>query len=167
MDIQALVNKREELGLSPRSIYQLFQVLKPILQFAIRDERIRRNPADGITKPNFAMVERHPLDIEKGLIFVRKSKIPAGIRSMPLSVEEVGQPNDYIIASWRQLSHVSEPLFTSPNGHRIQYSNYMKRKFKPAYEIAGLADIHFHDLRGNSSTTLHPVQKPRRRQLVQ
>lgn len=194
-DIQDLVNKWEGLGLSPRSIYQHIQVLKPILQFAVKDERIGMNPAVGITKPDFTTVVRHPLDpdeceallaameprsrifveyalavglryeelealdigdldFKKGLIFVRKSKSEAGVRSMPISDDEVEQLKDYIIASGRHLSQVSEPLFISPNGHRFHYSNFMKRKFKPACEIAGLADITFHDLRRTYGTML-------------
>ncbi len=194
-DIQDLVNKWEGLGLSSRSIYQHIQVLKPIFQFAVKDERIGRNPVDGITTPDFAMVVRHPLDpdeceallaameprsrifveyalavglryeelealnigdldCKKGLIFVRKSKTNAGVRAMPISDEEVEQLKDYIIASGRHHTQVSEPLFISPKGHRIHYSNFMRRKFLPACEIAGLTDIIFHDLRGTYGTML-------------
>ena len=38
-------------------------------------------------------------------------------------------------------------LFTSPSGSPLRNSNFRRRVWLPALAVAGLADIHFHDLR--------------------
>jgi integrase len=43
-------------------------------------------------------------------------------------------------------------VFTSPEGRPLHHSNFRRRVWLPALKAAGLADIHFHDLRHTGNT---------------
>ena len=43
-------------------------------------------------------------------------------------------------------------MFTSPSGQPLQHENFRCRYWLPALKQAGLADLHFHDLRHTGNT---------------
>jgi integrase len=47
-----------------------------------------------------------------------------------------------------------EPLFVSPEGHVLNYSNFRNRVFVPALEKACISKARFHDLRRTTATIL-------------
>jgi hypothetical protein len=42
-------------------------------------------------------------------------------------------------------------VFTSPRGGPLRHSQFRQRQWEPALTAAGLADFHFHDLRGEGT----------------
>jgi len=64
-DIQDLVNQWSTNGLKPRTIRRHVAVLKAIFKRAIDDERLPKNPADGLRLPKADPVERHPLSADE------------------------------------------------------------------------------------------------------
>ena len=45
-------------------------------------------------------------------------------------------------------------VFVSSAGASLRYSNWRRRVWMPATVAAGLAELHFHDLRSNATTAL-------------
>lgn len=53
-----------------------------------------------------------------------------------------------------QQSPPTDPLFTSPQGERLDYHNFARRVFKPACQRAGLEGITLHSLQRTHATML-------------
>ena len=96
-------------------------------------------------------------------IVIKKSKTPAGVRTIPISETAISLINDLLKASWRTGANSSEPLFITHSvekstgrlvGSRLNYSNFRSRIFKSAAENAGIPELTFHDLRRTSATLL-------------
>ena len=66
-DIQELVNRWSTNGLKPRTIRRHVAVVKAIFKRAIDDERLSKNPADGLRIPKADPVEKHPLTPEEAM----------------------------------------------------------------------------------------------------
>jgi integrase len=45
-------------------------------------------------------------------------------------------------------------IFRSPQGGHLRHSNFMRRVFEPALEVAGIADFTFHELRHTAVSQL-------------
>ena len=81
------------------------------------------------------------------------SKTAAGVRTIKLDVAEAAVITKHLLSTGR--SGVSDgPLFTSPDGHRLNYSNFRSRVFQPAVRQAGLQGITIHSLRRTHATVL-------------
>jgi len=61
-EIQKLINKWTNDGLAPRTIKQHIRILHPILQMAVLDDIISKNPTIGVNTPQPGKVERHALN---------------------------------------------------------------------------------------------------------
>ncbi len=61
-EIQKLINKWTNDGLAPRTIKQHIRILHPILQMAVLDDIISKNPTIGVSTPQPGKVERHALN---------------------------------------------------------------------------------------------------------
>lgn len=84
---------------------------------------------------------------------VRGSKTAAGERTIELEAREASIITKHLLATGRG-GQVDGPLFTSPDGKRLNYSNFRTRVFEPAVERAGLRDVTIHSLRRTHATAL-------------
>jgi site-specific recombinase XerD len=64
-DIQSMVNDWVGKGLAPRTVKQHVQVMKPIFEFAVKDDIIIKNPTRGLTLPRVEETQRHSLTPEE------------------------------------------------------------------------------------------------------
>ncbi|NBO55576.1 MAG: site-specific integrase [Actinobacteria bacterium] len=64
-EIQHLINNWTKNGLKARTVRRHIAVLKAIFNYAINDDRLMKNPANGVTLPKPEPVERHPLSPEE------------------------------------------------------------------------------------------------------
>ena len=94
------------------------------------------------------------LDLLRKTLTIRESKTYAGVRSIKLSDYEVGVIAEHLSSNGRTGANEHEPLFTSPEGHKIHYRNFIQRVFKKAAIKADLPNITFHDLRRTHATIL-------------
>ena len=64
-EIQTLVNEWVKAGLAPRTIKQHIQVMKPIFDYAIKDDMIAKNPTKGLDLPRIEETQRRALTGEE------------------------------------------------------------------------------------------------------
>jgi integrase len=209
-DIQSLVNGWIKHGLKPRTVRRQLAVIKAILQRAVDDEILVKNPATGTKYPKPEAVDQHPLtsdeartllasidpfykpllciamttglrwselaglqihDVElmsktpvlhvnrglhtssKGVSF-EEPKSSAGKRTIPLAKIQVDIIASHIAETKRTMAHGDEPLFVSPKGLAMNYSNFRNRVFVPALEKSGIPKTRIHDLRRTTATIL-------------
>jgi integrase len=93
------------------------------------------------------------VDFAVPLLRVMKSKTEAGVREIPLTMDEISLIREHLRATGREGSDIG-PLFMSPNRKLVHYSNFMRRVFTPAVKAAGLEGVTFHDLRRTHATML-------------
>lgn len=94
------------------------------------------------------------LDLLRKTLKVRESKTNAGVRSIRLSDDDINVIAGHLASNGRTGANDEEPLFTSPEGHKIHYRNFTQRVLKKAFLDAGLSHIRFHDIRRTHSTIL-------------
>lgn len=193
--VQELVTGWDRSGLSPHSIRNHLQIARQILQVAVNDGRLQRNPCDAVRRPKprlaparaltadecaalFAAVDpayRAFLEVLVGSgcrwselanlniadfdgarreITVRDSKTAAGCRTIRLGNSDTTLIKEHLLAAGRRGSQPDSPLFVSPHGERLNYSNFRSRVFLPARKRAGLEDVTLHDLRRTHATLL-------------
>lgn len=85
---------------------------------------------------------------------IRKSKTDAGIRAIQLDKGDTNIITKHLLATGRLGYPAESPLFTSPNGQRLNYANFRSRVFLPARNKAGLPDVSIHSLRRTHATML-------------
>lgn len=94
-DIQHLVNTWTRAGLKSRTVRRHVAVLKATFNYAISDDRLMKNPANGITLPKAEPVERHPLS-------------PDEASRLMISIDQFFRPLIYIALTtglrWSELS---------------------------------------------------------------
>lgn len=87
-------------------------------------------------------------------LYVRQSKTDAGIRTIPLDRSDTNVITKHLLATGR-LGHPGDsPLFTSPDGKRLNYANFRSRVFVPACRRAGITGVTIHSLRRTHATML-------------
>ncbi len=194
-DILQMLADWDKQGLSPRTVRNHLNILRPIFREAVLQDIIVRSPMDGIKPPKPREVRRTPLTPEqchalleaidpryayaihfalatgvrwnefenlkmkdfmafKNVVAVTSSKTDAGVRELPLDREDVIRITRHITDTGRQGADPDSPLFTSPEGNRLNHSNFRRRVFAPACKSAGLIGVTFHDLRRTHATML-------------
>jgi integrase len=182
-------------GLSPRTIINHLNVLRPIFAEAVHQNILVKSPMEGVKRPRTIAVKRRPLSPEQchallreidpryafavhfvlatgvrwgefanlrirdfrplsNLIQIADSKTEAGIREIALDPLETLRISRHIAETNRTGADGDSPLFTSPDGKPLHYSNFRRRVFEPACRRAGLNEVTFHDLRRTHATML-------------
>jgi integrase len=118
----------------------------------------------GLRQGELFAVRWRDLDLERGVVQVRRKRLrlasgevvedapkrAAGRRSVALPAPVVDELRDHLDA----LGVVDEDdyVFTSPDGHPLERSNFRRRVWLPATEAAGLGGLRFHDLPHTAGT---------------
>jgi len=100
------------------------------------------------------------LDIDKGMLSIKRAKTKAGIRTIELGETMTNVLKRYLADTAHFRSDIDGPLFLSERGKRIHDSNFRRRVFNPALKTAGLTKFRFHSLRATSSTWLFQESVP-------
>lgn len=94
------------------------------------------------------------LDIDQGVLSIKRSKTNAGIRTIKLGETLTNVLDNYLKETDLLRAGTDGPLFISKRGNRIHDSNFRRRVFNPALIRAGLTEFRFHSFRATSSTWL-------------
>jgi integrase len=62
--------------------------------------------------------------------------------------------SDHLAARKLTGADSDAPVFVSPDGEPLHYTNWRQRIWLPAVKAAGLDGLHFHDLRHTATTAL-------------
>jgi site-specific recombinase XerD len=87
-------------------------------------------------------------------IEVTPTKSQAGRRELVLAPEQVEVIAKYLTVTGRTGANPDEPLFVSPMGKPLKYSNFRPRVWLLATRAAGLEGLRIHDLRKTAITNL-------------
>jgi len=85
---------------------------------------------------------------------IRNSKTEAGVRVLSLSSTDIKKIQHHLATTGRLGANPNTPLFVTPKGRKLNYSNFRNRVFCPIRKAAGLENLQVHDLRRTSATTL-------------
>lgn len=135
--------------LSPDQCKALLASIDPRYEYAIHFVL-----ATGVRWSEFENLKMKDFNPFSAIVAVTSSKTDAGVRELPLDRDEIVRISRHITETGRQGADPESPLFTSPNGSRLHYSNFRRRVFLPACKKAGLVDVTFHDLRRTHGTML-------------
>lgn len=84
---------------------------------------------------------------------VTNSKTDAGNRTIPLESVQAATISKHLLATGRS-GIAKGPLFTSPQGQRLNYSNFRARVLIPTLKRAGIEGVTLHSLRRTHATML-------------
>ncbi len=143
------LGKVERHPLSPQECHALLQAIPqgyaPLIHFTL---------ATGVRWNELASLKIGDLNLLRKEVSIGESKTDAGVRTLPLEDEDIAHIAKHLADSGRTGADDESPLFTSPEGKRLHYSNFRRRVFVPACEKAGIPDVTFHDLRRTHATML-------------
>jgi len=141
--------KVERHPLEPQECHALLKAINtgygPLIHFAL---------ATGVRWRELETLRIGDLNLLRKEVVIRQSKTDAGIRTLPLESEDIAHIAKHIADSGRNGADAESSLFTSPEGKPLHYSNFRRRVFLPACELAGIPDVTFHDLRRTHATML-------------
>jgi integrase len=135
--------------LTPKQCNALLEAIDPEYEYAIHFAL-----ATGVRWSEFAQMRIQDFKPLSNLVVVTNSKTDAGVRTLPLEPEDTLRISRHIADTGRTGADSDSPLFTSPTGKPLHYSNFRRRVFAPACKKAGLENITFHDLRRTHATML-------------
>ena len=132
----------------------------PLLYIAITTG-LRWSELAGLQIRDVELMGKKPmLNVNRGLhstskgITYEKPKSSAGKRTIPLTETQVELIAAHIAETKRTMVNGEEPLFVSPEGHVLNYSNFRNRVFIPALQKACISKARIHDLRRTTATIL-------------
>ena len=135
--------------LTPEQCHALLATINPEYIYAIHFAL-----ATGVRWSEFANMKIRDFKPLTSMVIVTESKTEAGRRELPLDPEDILIISQHIADTGRNGADADSPLFTSPNGQPLNYSNFRQRVFAPACHKAGLEEVTFHDLRRTHGTML-------------
>jgi integrase len=135
--------------LDPEQCQALIEAIDPAYTYAVHFAL-----ATGVRWEEFANMRIRDFNPFKNLVSITDSKTDAGVRVIPLDPEDTLRVSKHIADTGRTGANADSPLFTSPSGMPLHYSNFRRRVFIPACQKAGLMNVTFHDLRGTHATIL-------------
>ena len=94
------------------------------------------------------------VDLKGRRLSIRNSKTAAGVRVLTLSETDIKKIQQHLVTMGRVNADPNEPLFVTPRGNALNYSNFRNRVFLPIRKAAGLDDLQVHDLRRTCATML-------------
>ena len=122
---------------------------------------LRWSELAGLQIRDVTLIGKEPtLRIERGLHMTSTGhkyeppKSNAGQRSWPLSEQQIHSISAHLATTKRTMANQDEPLFTSPKGSHLVYSNFRQRVFLPAIKRAGIPNTVIHDIRRTTATVL-------------
>ena len=135
--------------LDPEQCRALIEAIDPAYTYAVHFAL-----ATGVRWQELANMKIRDFNPFKNSVSITDSKTDAGVRVIPLHPEDSLRISKHIADTGRTGANADSPLFTSPNGMPLHYSNFRRRVFIPACQKAGLVKVTFHDLRGTHATIL-------------
>lgn len=135
--------------LNPEQCRSLIEAIDPAYTYAVHFVL-----STGVRWGEFASMKICDFKPFKNLVSITDSKTDAGVREIELDPEDSLRVSKHIADTGRTGANAQSPLFTSPNGKRLHYSNFRRRIFMPACKEAGLNRVTFHDLRRTHATML-------------
>jgi len=154
----------EHHPLSTQDVTKLLEAITPFYRpmiYILISTGLRWSELAGLQIRDAQLLQKPPkLKIERGLhqtskgIKLEAPKTNAGRRTISLTTTGAEVIASHIATTGRTMAQNDEPLFVSPNGHPLNYSNFRSRIFKPALKQCGLDDIDIHDLRRTTATVL-------------
>ncbi len=135
--------------LTPEQCQALLEAIDPRYEYAIHFVL-----ATGVRWSEFANMKIRDFKPFSNTVVVTDSKTAAGIRELLLDPEDTLRISRHIADTGRNGADADSPLFTSPDGRGLHYSNFRRRVFQPACVKAGLVGVTFHDLRRTHATML-------------
>ena len=156
-----ILNKNPTAGLTlPRTGHKKVRALTPAEATALKEatEADYAPIVEILLATGCRWSELEDMNVEdfspkEGTVHVRRSKTAAGERTIELDAKQTTIITKHLLATGRG-GEVGGPLFTSPDGKRLNYSNFRTRVFQPAVERAGLRDVTIHSLRRTHATAL-------------
>jgi integrase len=135
--------------LTPEQCRALLEAIDPRYAYAVHFVL-----ATGVRWSEFENLKMSDFQGFRNMVVVTSSKTAAGVRELPLDRQDIVRISRHITETGRQGAAPDSPLFTSPDGSRLHYSNFRRRVFVPACKKAGLVGVTFHDLRRTHATML-------------
>jgi integrase len=122
---------------------------------------IRWSEAAGLQIRHFKSLDKQPvLVIEQGLhesqngLEIEPTKSAAGRRTIPLIPDQVAVIARHIRDTGRNGADAHSPLFVSPMGGPLAYSNFRTRVWAPTIKKIGLNGVRISDLRKTAITNM-------------
>jgi len=154
----------EHHPLSAQEVIKLLESITPFYRpmiYIFLSTGLRWSELAGLQIKDAQLLQKPPkLKIERGLhqtskgIKIEAPKTPAGRRTISLTTTGAEVIAGHIATTGRTMAQNEQPMFVSPNGHTLNYSNFRNRVWKPALKQCGLEHIDIHDLRRTTATVL-------------
>jgi integrase len=158
------VDARDGHPLTAQEAQKLLGAIEPHfypLVFIMVTTGLRWSEAAGLEVKHFDPLKMPPsLTVEQSLHsnargkVIEATKSRAANRVIPLSQTQVDAINKHLEDTNRSISDIHSPLFTSPNGESLDYSNFRERYWTKAVHQAGLDHVTIRDLRMTAATNL-------------
>jgi integrase len=135
--------------LTPEQCIALLEAIDPRYEYAVHFLL-----ASGVRWAEFANMKIRDFKPFSNTVMVTVSKTDAGVRELLLSPEDTLRISMHIADTGRSGADADSPLFTSPEGKVLHYSNFRRRVFLPACKKAGLEGVTFQAFRRTHATML-------------
>lgn len=158
------VDPSDGRALSSQEVQRLLDAIDPeyvSLTYVMITTGLRWSELAGLEIRHFTSLASTPsLVIEQGLHEtpngkeIAPPKSAAGRRVIPLTSQQIRVISKHIEDTGRTGATPNEPLFVSPKGNSLTYTNFRPRVWLPAVRKADLEGLKIHDLRKTAITNL-------------